>query len=223
MKSNTLVIDDLFFISENALKSVDQLLNIARIKLTHKTFSNGKIDADKLEKKQFISHGLAWMATYQEALKSMLDWAKRLEKQGSLGELESLILQCAFGEYLSQLSGGIPLSQVETIRPHDLEISTKELKIFLSNAVLRLQKYGNNNEVRMRIAELIENNCFGSLGLAENHLLLIKDQFQKFADEQIIPYAHDWHLKNALIPIELINQMSALGVLASQYQKSLAA
>ena len=41
---------------------------------------------------------------------------------------------------------------------------------------------------------------------------MIRDQFKKFSEEQVIPNAHEWHLKDELIPIEVIKQMAELGV-----------
>ena len=41
---------------------------------------------------------------------------------------------------------------------------------------------------------------------------MIQDQFKKFSEEQVIPNAHEWHLKDELIPIEVIKQMAELGV-----------
>jgi (2S)-methylsuccinyl-CoA dehydrogenase len=39
---------------------------------------------------------------------------------GKFGEVEQLILQIAFGEYLWQIYGGIPMSQGEILRPQDM-------------------------------------------------------------------------------------------------------
>ena len=43
-------------------------------------------------------------------------------------------------------------------------------------------------------------------------LPLIRDQFRRFADEQVAPHAHDWHLSDSLIPIAIVEQMAELGV-----------
>ena len=50
------------------------------------------------------------------------------------------------------------------------------------------------------------------MGLADETLEMIQDQFKKFTDEEIIPHAHEWHLKDALIPDEVLGKMSELGV-----------
>ena len=49
----------------------------------------------------------------------MQDWALRLREAGRFGEREELIHRLAFAEYLARIAGGIPMNQVETVRPHD--------------------------------------------------------------------------------------------------------
>lgn len=52
-------------------------------------------------------------------------WGARLQETGRFGapDIERLILQIAFGEYhLSQLAGGIPMSQNEMARLKDLGV-----------------------------------------------------------------------------------------------------
>jgi (2S)-methylsuccinyl-CoA dehydrogenase len=56
---------------------------------------------------QHQAHGLAWLATYVEALRQMTGWAARLEADGRLGELEALLLTAAVGEYAGQIAGGL--------------------------------------------------------------------------------------------------------------------
>jgi len=41
---------------------------------------------------------------------------------------------------------------------------------------------------------------------------MIRDQFRRYADDKIVPYAHEWHLKNEYIPIDVVNEMAELGV-----------
>ena len=51
----------------------------------------------------------------------------------------------------------------------------------------------------------------GDPGLDET-MGLIRDQFFRFAQDKVTPYAHQWHLKDELIPLEVIAEMGALGV-----------
>ena len=78
---------------------------------------NGKVDPALLEREQFAAHGFAWIATY---VAGPAPDAALGRSRARKGELELLMLQSAFGEYLAQLSGGIAISQVEIVRPGDL-------------------------------------------------------------------------------------------------------
>ena len=45
--------------------------------------------------------------------------------------------------------------------------------------------------------------------MEDETLEMIQDQFKKFSEEQVIPHAHEWHLKDKLIPFYLL--FKALG------------
>ncbi|MBT3306567.1 MAG: acyl-CoA dehydrogenase, partial [Alphaproteobacteria bacterium] len=161
---------------------------------------------------QFAAHGYAWMATYVAGLRQMLGWAERLQADGQLGELEGLMVKAAFGEYLAQMQGGIPLSQVEIVRPHDLGVDEDALQEFRGDAVRELIHEGNSPAVRQQIADLIFDGHFGARGLGDETLEMIADQFHRFADEEVAPFAQAWHQQDQLIPIKVVDQMAELGV-----------
>jgi len=156
------------------------------------------------------------MATYVAALEQMLGWSKRLEAAGQLGDLERLILQAAFGEYLNQLHGGIAISQVEVLRPADLGISEAEAEAFLTAPVKALMAAGNTDPVRMEIAAHIRDGAttgsYGNPGRGDETLDMVAEQFRRFVAEQVAPHAHGWHLADALIPMPIVAQMAELGV-----------
>jgi len=56
-----------------------------------KVASGGKIDGAALEREQHAAHGLAWIATYVEALRQLASYARRLDGEGRFGEMESLL------------------------------------------------------------------------------------------------------------------------------------
>ena len=58
----------------------------------------------------------------------------------------------------------------------------------------------------------IENGIFPNLGLNDDTLDMIQDQFKKFTDEEILPHANEWHLKDDLIPDQILSKMAELGV-----------
>ena len=61
----------------------------------------GKIDGGLVEAAQHGAHGLAWFTTYAECLKELADYAERMQSEGRFGDMEALIVQIGFGEYLS--------------------------------------------------------------------------------------------------------------------------
>jgi (2S)-methylsuccinyl-CoA dehydrogenase len=172
----------------------------------------GKVDPAILEREQFAAHGFAWIATYVAALRQMRRWAEQGAQSGQGGELELLMLQSAFGEYLAQLSGGIAISQVEIVRPGDLGLDAATL----DTPAVRQLIAANTAAVRMRIAELITDGLdtgnFGALELGDDALEEVRRQFRRFVDGEVLPYAHEWHLKDELIPLPVVEKMAELGV-----------
>ena len=211
----TAVLDNLLSLTAEAVQHADGLLDAARRHVSDRVVVDGRVDGDKLEAEQLAAHGFAWMATYVEALRQLQGWATRMEAAGSFGPREQLILQLGFGEYCAQLYGGIPLSQVEIVRPRDLGIESKEVHAFFRGAVKTLIE-GNTSAARMALAAEIEDSLedgnYGALGLGDEMLDMIRDQFRRFSEEQVVPHCHEWHLKDELIPIEIVNQMAELGV-----------
>ena len=140
-----------------ALTDVEHILNIGHDSVRDKLIINGKISNQALETEQFMAHGFAWLAIYIEALKQILDWEERLYELGELGELESLIIQAAYGEYLNQIVGGIAISQSEIVRPSDIGINDDALSCLNKGASQQLRVKGNTSQVRSQIANLIIN------------------------------------------------------------------
>ncbi|HEX3066267.1 MAG TPA: acyl-CoA dehydrogenase family protein, partial [Dongiaceae bacterium] len=162
-------------------------------------------------REQFAAHGLAWYATYATALRQMLAWAEQLEDEKRLGEREQLILQAAFGEYLAQMAGGIAMSQSEIVRPSDLGIEDQASALRADTAVARLMRDGNSAEGRRKLAALIGESDFGQRGLGDESLVMIREQFHRFAEAHRED-AQDWHRQDKLIPLSVIEELSGLGV-----------
>jgi (2S)-methylsuccinyl-CoA dehydrogenase len=209
------LIDDLTALTAAAVPPAEALLAAATARLRAAVAPEGRVSAAALERQQVAAHGLAWLATYVEALRQMQGWAGRLETAGALGEMERLILQIAFGEYLSQIRGGIPMSQGEIVRPQDIGLTSDDLRAFETPEVLRLCTGGNTDAARMRLVALMRENAgratFGASGLDEE-LEMIRDQFRRFSDDEVVPHAHGWHLRDELIPMEIIEKLSGMGV-----------
>ncbi|MAU60870.1 MAG: acyl-CoA dehydrogenase [Parvibaculum sp.] len=209
------LLDDLLPSTVSAVEAADALFAKAKAAVFAKVAKDGKVSAALIEKEQFAVHGLAWFATYVEALRQLASYAARMTEEGRFGEFEALIVQAAFGEYLSQIAGGIPMSQGETVRMRDLGVTHDEAQVLFNDAVRKLVMGGNTAPVRARLAELIAANTgaatFGDAGLEDTYEQ-IRDQMRKFADAEVVPHAHEWHLKDDYIPLDVVAQMSELGV-----------
>ncbi len=201
---------DLIAPCASALAAAEALLDAARGGVAGLVVRDGKVSGAALEEHQFAAHGFAWAATYVEALRQMLGWAERCRDAGAFGELEALILQCAFGEYCAQLAGGIALSQVEVARPGDMATPADAIAAFREAAAGVVA--GNTAAVRQRIAGLIAAGHFGEAALDDETLEMVRDQFRRFAQEQVAPHCHGWHLRDELIPMDVVDQLAELGV-----------
>jgi len=193
----------------------DRLLSEARRTLARRLAPEGKISRTLLNRDQRAAHALAWFATYVEALRQMARWARRLERDGRLRDIELTIVQVAFGEYLAQLAGGIAMSQTEIARPGDLGLDESDLATFRTAEVRELVTAGTQSGCRAAIAEYLTAHpgavTVGDPGLDET-MSLVRAQFHRFGEDKIAPFAHGWHLRDELIPLEIIAQMGELGV-----------
>jgi (2S)-methylsuccinyl-CoA dehydrogenase len=200
---------------EEAVFSAEGLLAAAKTSVSELVTRDGKISSQALDREQRATHGLAWLATYVEALRQMARWGRSLEQAKKFGEIEQLILLCAFAEYLAQLPGGIAMSQNEVARPFDMGLGDDEISGFWSQTISELVKMGTRPEVRAGIVDHMVKHqgamFVGEPGL-DDTMSMIRDQFFRFAQEKVTPFAHQWHLKDELIPIEVIKELSDLGV-----------
>ena len=167
-----------------------------------------------LDAHQAAAHGLAWLATYVEALRQMLAWARHLEHRQRLAEPERLILSAAFGEYLAQMLGGIAMSQNEIVRLAQLGVPRPEIARFDAEASALIAA-GTAADLKARLAELIadqlQHTTFGDTGL-DDTLDAMRNEMRRFAVSEVMPHAHAWHLTNSYIPEEIVAKLGELGV-----------
>ncbi|MGE3064420.1 MAG: acyl-CoA dehydrogenase family protein [Hyphomicrobiaceae bacterium] len=191
-----------------AVTAVDRVLQVAKGTVRE------RVAAASIDSEQAAAHGLAWLATYAEALRQMSGWAQRLDEAGKLGEMERLLLTIAFGEYLAQVGGGIPMSQGETVRLGALGVPRADVVRF-EDATADLVAEAAQPRVRARLAELIADQpaatTFGETGLDET-LSAMRVEMRRFSEAEVLPHAHGWHLANTYIPQETIAKLSELGV-----------
>ena len=207
--------DELLPLCGAGLSAADDFLGRARQSVRNMVLADGKIDAGLIEGQQFAVHGLAWLATYVECLRQSLSWAERLEGSGQFGVMERLLLQLGFGGYLAEIANGIAMSQIEVVRPSDLGLDQGDLTALRSEAVERLIAHGNTQAERDRLAVLLvaaaSSAEFGALGLDDTNAM-VREQFRRFTDDHVTKAAHGWHLRDELIPMNVVDAMSEMGV-----------
>jgi (2S)-methylsuccinyl-CoA dehydrogenase len=176
---------------------------------------DGKPDRAAFERHQHRAHGLAWVATYLETLRQTAGWAARLEAEGQFGDVEALLSQVLFSEYCAQLIGGIPMNQGEMVRPADLGCTQADMQLLFAAPIQRFIAEGKTPEVMAAAAtflpDALSRHTVERTGLDET-MEMVREQFAKFASTRIKPVAHDWHLKNDYIPMEVVDEMAELGV-----------
>lgn len=212
---NYIVMPDLLATTQQALESLDTLLKEAKGTVKSLVAKDGRISSSLMEQHQAAAHGLSWLATYHESMRQMQNWATKLTEAGEFGEAEQLLHQIACGEYHAQVVGGIPMSQGEIVRLPDIKISAATQQEYQNAAVMNLIANGNTQVARTRLVELMQeqagNVIFGASGLDEE-LEMIREQFRRFSVDRVEPHAHEWHLNDELIPMEIIEELAELGV-----------
>ena len=212
---NYIVMPDLLATTQQALESLDTLFEVAKGTVKSLVSIDGRVSSGLMEQHQAAAHGLSWLATYHESMRQMQNWATKLNDAGEFGEAEQLLHQIACGEYHAQIVGGIPMSQGEIVRLPDIKIPAATQQDYQNAAVLNLIANGNTQAARTRLVELMQeqagNVIFGASGLDEE-LEMIREQFRRFSVDKVEPHAHEWHLNDELIPMEIIEELAELGV-----------
>ena len=173
---------------------------------------DNRIDNQLLELNQSKTHGFAWFDTYRIGLRETLNWFIRLNDDDKSSEIDAAVTLFAFAEYLMQMRNGIMMSQSEIVRPTDLHLNDNEFEFMNDDSVKDIIDIGLSDKIKTVIVDSLDKDIHPSLGLNDETLDMIQDQFKKFTEEEILPYANEWHLKDALIPDEVLKKMAELGV-----------
>ena len=196
---------------DEAVNAAGRVLEKAKSAVGALLLSDGGLSAAALDLHQHEAHGLAWLATYVDTLKALAACATKLSAQGKLGKIEQLLLKIACGEYLQQVAGGIPMNQTEIFRVENLGIDLKNLR------ASALYAQGNTRENRAHLVDLMREQqgelTFGNCGL-DDTIDEMRVSMQRFVASKVTPHAHQWHLHNSYVPLEIIQELAELGVFA---------
>ena len=195
------------------LAAAERLLDAARRAVASVVTPDGKPEPALFDAHQFAAHGLAWIATYVEALRQTVRWGNALRAEGALGPTEAAILRIGFAEYLAQLSGGLPMSGSEVVRPADLGVPEEAVAAFrASPGVAALSDPAALGAARRALAEAMLAGGFGSPGLGDPAMEAIRTEFSRFTAAEVTPLAPGIHDRDELIPLSLVDKMAEMGV-----------
>jgi (2S)-methylsuccinyl-CoA dehydrogenase len=164
----------------------EKVLNAARSAIATKQDAAGNLNLIQAD-----AHGLSWLATYVASLQQLERWAKGLESEGRLTRIEHLLLLAGAGEYAAQISGGIPMSQGETVRLTKLGVPMPLQTEFATEAEALVAE-GTSDGLREELGKLIRETkgttTFGDSGLDDVHSAM-QDEMRRFCEAEVLPHA----------------------------------
>ena len=211
----TVILPDLRAHLRSAAVSAEGFVAQARLTIRALVSTDGKLDRKALDREQHAVHGFGWYATYSELFREVANWADNLDAEGKFGEVEALLAQLLISEYAAQMLGGISMNQGEVIRPAQMGMDQTQIDSLRTPSISALMTFGGTQAVKTRIGTLLAQAkgrpTLEATGLDET-FEMIRDQFHALAEAKVTPFAHQWHLKDQLIPIELVKELGDLGV-----------
>ncbi|MEP9377037.1 acyl-CoA dehydrogenase family protein [Aquabacter sp. CN5-332] len=194
---------------------LEKLLAEATSAVRARVSEGGRLSTKLLDEEQRATHGLAWLATYVFGVRELVHYADRLTEMGKFGETEKLLVQIGIGEYVAQILGGISMSQGEVVRLEDLFVAPDLVAELRADAAIAgLLCGGNTSAARAALAAIIRETgptTIGDAGLDET-MEAMRTEMRRFVEAEVAPHAHEWHLENAYIPMEVIQGLADLGV-----------
>ena len=198
---------------DQIINELEKISNFGINLLNSARENSNSVEEKFSDNNQHYFHGFAWYATYFKAIETTYYWIKDLTEKKLLTDYESEIAKVGIGEFCLQIIHGIPMSQSETVRPNKILIDDKLMQEY--QKVSKEFISGNLSVSKQKLCEIIQKNS--NNGISPNFGLddtyeQIRQEFAKFTNERIIPNAHNWHLNDELIPSNIIDEMSELGV-----------
>src|SRR5215510_2616912 len=89
---------DLTATAREATLAVEGLLADATIAVRCKVASDGRVENRLVDREQRAAHGLAWLATYVQAVRQLATYAQRMQDADRFGAIEELLVRLGLGE-----------------------------------------------------------------------------------------------------------------------------
>ncbi|HEY2513591.1 MAG TPA: acyl-CoA dehydrogenase family protein [Polyangiaceae bacterium] len=199
--------------TEAIFPALERLYATAHDRLKLRVSEGGKIAAAKLDREQLAAHALAYLMTEYQAALQLQAWAQAVTHSGEGGAYEQLIAQTYVAELVRSLRGGIDLGQTELIPLSELGIGPDVVADTIGQPdIVKWADAHTSAERYLELAAFAREKGGGALGLADDTLVASQREFRKFVDREVKPVAQEIHRKDILIPLEIVQKLSALGV-----------
>jgi len=193
---------------QQVIDAIERLYGRAHDNVKALVTEGDRISGKKLNQNQLAAHAVAYMATELEACRQMASWAERVG-----GDYEGKVARAYIGEVARSMAGGIDLGPCESVGLGDLGISDGDLRETISQPdVVKFCAEHASGDVYVELAAHARDNGYPNRGFGDEMLDEIRSQFAKFVDAEVIPRAQDIHRNDVLIPMDIVDQMSELGV-----------
>lgn len=170
---------------------------------------NGKVDGDKLDESQWVSYDLAQSVAEITAAATMLDHARKV-REGAKGDgilfEERIALLFAAEIFQAMRARTAP-------RIADFGIDPALFKETLDNGELQCWSSGQMSAANVAALGDVLREKSGDLGatlLSEDHELM-RQNFRKFANEEVAPHAEHVHRHDEDIPDSILEQVKEMG------------
>ena len=209
-----MTLDDL---ARQAHYAAEGLLECAVTAVRERVSAHGKLDAAKIEAEQHAVHGLAWLATYVEAIKEMAAYVRAHARGGPVRPDRGAadphrarrISRPDLRRHPDEPGRDRPPLRLRPVGEADIEPFRDEPVV---EALITVRQHAPRTARRSpHLIEEAHEGAIGDPGLDET-LEAIRGEMRRFADAEVVPHAQDWHRTNAYIPLEVIAGLSEMGV-----------
>ncbi|MEM7135426.1 MAG: acyl-CoA dehydrogenase family protein [Myxococcota bacterium] len=190
------------------IQAIEAIYQKAHGNLKAKVSEGDRISGSKLNANQLGAHALAFIATELEACRQLAEWAARVGD-----EYSAKVARAYVGEVARELVGGVDLGACESIGLDELGITQSDLmETLLRPDVVAFSSEHTNGAVYLELAAKARDDGSPNPGMGDPMLDEIRSQFSKFVDVEVVPRAQEIHRNDILIPMDIVEQMSELGV-----------
>ncbi|MCB1155516.1 acyl-CoA dehydrogenase family protein, partial [bacterium] len=196
------------------LAALDGALAKAKEHLISLCVKDGRVDNNAANANQQALHGLAYLACEHAAAHELVEYAKRVGEATGRNDLETLIAQAYVAGCVRRWRFGADISGLEQIPSAEIGL-TAEVQAATVAAPEQddLIAKAGGSAILSKIAEVVhDRGSFGDFGIGDELLSDVQKQFQKFADNVVVPIAEHVHRKDELIPLSIIDQLAEQGV-----------